>query len=230
MADIGELLGTVMAGLARARQMADEETAAIAEEYRGNPLLDGITVPRIRVPEMTVEIPVVIEEYEGGNRAKLANPSGFVTGLYNELKVVAKQKKITIPATVSAAFKRELTLRADKFQSEVGVGRTASREAVSSMVAESLNKPVLEIATRTPVTAAQKKILYAALQKKALELAQLSEAQAPRLKATILTNEVKERSGPENVTRLKITLREEGLEWTVDTHEDGSVTRRLTPE
>ena len=42
MAELGELLGTILASVAHARRMADEETAALAEYYKDHPLLEGM--------------------------------------------------------------------------------------------------------------------------------------------------------------------------------------------
>ena len=45
MADIGQLVGTLLASLAHARRITDQETVAIAEYYKDNPLLEGMSVP-----------------------------------------------------------------------------------------------------------------------------------------------------------------------------------------
>ena len=41
MAELSEVLGALMVSLVHARRMADEETAAVAEYYKDNPLLEG---------------------------------------------------------------------------------------------------------------------------------------------------------------------------------------------
>ncbi|MGD9687394.1 MAG: hypothetical protein AB7U43_10530 [Desulfobacter sp.] len=45
-----------------------------------------------------------------------------------------------------------------------------------------------------------------------------------------MTAEVKDKSSNENVSRLTLTLKEEGMEWRVGQNDDGTMTRKLTPE
>jgi hypothetical protein len=51
-----------MAEITRARLQADLESVRVAEIYAANPLLEKLDVPRFRLPEVKLEIPVVIAE------------------------------------------------------------------------------------------------------------------------------------------------------------------------
>ena len=53
---------------------------------------------------------------------------------------------------------------------------------------------------------------------------------APQIGASILTAEVKDKSSHANVSRMTLTLKEEGLEWSIGENDDGTMTRKLTPE
>ncbi|MDY6857249.1 MAG: hypothetical protein SWO11_21615 [Thermodesulfobacteriota bacterium] len=66
MADLGQLIGTILSSVAHARRIADEESTAIAEYYRDNPLLEGMSVPRIRVSELTLELPMLVLSHDEG--------------------------------------------------------------------------------------------------------------------------------------------------------------------
>ena len=46
----------------------------------------------------------------------------------------------------------------------------------------------------------------------------------------MITSEIKEGAGTANVTRIKLVLREEGLEWSTGENADGSTSRKLMPE
>jgi hypothetical protein len=48
--------------------------------------------------------------------------------------------------------------------------------------------------------------------------------------ANIKTADVKEQASSTSVVRLKITLKEEGLEWATKASEAGGVVRTLQPE
>jgi hypothetical protein len=52
----------------------------------------------------------------------------------------------------------------------------------------------------------------------------------PSLRVAVATDHVKTRADNLNVTRVRIRLREEGLEWSDVVNADGERTSRLTPE
>ena len=87
MADLGELLGTLVVGLAHARRMADEESAAIAEHYRDHPLLERMSVPRIRVQELVVDVPVLLETFAEGVPSTPGDATLVRKALSEELRV-----------------------------------------------------------------------------------------------------------------------------------------------
>ena len=63
---LDEIVGSFLAGMAQARKIADEATVSIAEYYKSQPLLEGMTVPRVRVPELILDLPLIVESYEEG--------------------------------------------------------------------------------------------------------------------------------------------------------------------
>ena len=90
MPDIGEIMGTLLASVSHARRISDEETAAIAEYYKDNPLLEGMSIPRIRIPELTIELPVIIESHEGKIENRL-QPTQYIK---KEILIVLKKMYI----------------------------------------------------------------------------------------------------------------------------------------
>ena len=77
MADLGVLLGALISGVVHARRIADEESAAIAEHYKDNPLLSGMSIPRVRVPEVSIDIPMLIESQDEGEADQIADSKRF---------------------------------------------------------------------------------------------------------------------------------------------------------
>ena len=77
MVELGELIGGIMSGLTRARRDADVTAALVAEEYRLHSLLGGVSAPRIRLSEVTIELPVIISTSVAPNAQMSAwRPSG----------------------------------------------------------------------------------------------------------------------------------------------------------
>ena len=66
---LGEYLGHLMAELAIARMEADLETVRLAELYAAHPLLRSMPVPHLRLPDVDVDLPVLIDHMGRPNPA-----------------------------------------------------------------------------------------------------------------------------------------------------------------
>ena len=64
----------------------------------------------------------------------------------------------------------------------------------------------------------------------AQRVAMVERSEPPRLEATFATSQVKECASSHCSPRLRVVLKEEGVEWTVMEHEGGATARTLTPE
>jgi hypothetical protein len=67
MVTISEYLGYLFSEITRARQLADRESVEIAKVYAKDPYLKYFSVPRFKVPELNLSIPVLVSEakYQG---------------------------------------------------------------------------------------------------------------------------------------------------------------------
>ena len=72
---LGDYLGHLISEVTMARMQADVEAVRIAELYASHPLLRTMPVPRFRLPEVQVDIPVVINELEPSNEGGSGTPS-----------------------------------------------------------------------------------------------------------------------------------------------------------
>lgn len=61
MPRLTDVFAAILSDLAAARKLADEQTVRLAAEYKKDAMLATMTVPRIRLPEVTIELPLVIE-------------------------------------------------------------------------------------------------------------------------------------------------------------------------
>ncbi len=72
MVKLNEVLGALMADLAEARHLADQQTVRLARSYRKDPVLKCMSVPRIRIPEVVVELPIMIDSCQSPSAAAAA--------------------------------------------------------------------------------------------------------------------------------------------------------------
>lgn len=72
MVKLNEVLGALMADLAEARHLADQQTVRLARSYRKDPVLKCMSVPRIRIPEVVVDLPIMIDNCQSPSAAATA--------------------------------------------------------------------------------------------------------------------------------------------------------------
>ena len=229
MAELGQLLGTLLASLAHARRIADEETTMIAEHYKDNPLLAGMSLPRVRVPEMTLEFPVLIESHEAGESNVAGDTDGIVNGVVSELKVSVEENNATINKEFIDIFTRLLNRNIERLKTFHEGSERFPRELVVRTVDQTfqrLRKEFAELGNRPQ----QSEAISYDLRHKAAQVALKKSGKPPIIHASIITSEVKENAAKNNVSRIKLVLKEEGLEWSVAENNDGSHSRTLTPE
>lgn len=225
MAELGDIVGALMAGLLRARCIADEQTAALAERYRDNPLLEGLSVPRIRIPELVIDMPILIEDFQDGERAEMVSPEKIIDFVFSRIKLAMSGFKKKIPAAFHESFTAEAERRLLLLQRQPAA---MTREAVVRVVQGAFSVGVSKsgmVLEKAEFEQVAKDIRLAIT-----ELGLLKESVNPKIIPNIKTSEVKERATAASVVRLKVTFKEEGLEWAVQASEDGGVARTLQPE
>lgn len=227
MADLSEVLGALLASVTQARRIADEETAALAEHYGGTPLLDGMSLPRIRLPEVVLELPVLIEEFRVGAEEEPVSREAVKSALIDQLQTSAGRSGLSLPKVFLSRFERELAAGLAPYSGKRPKALTA--EGLARVVEAALLRAIEADAVRR-FDDAQKKAALADLRRTAREAVAARTVRPPGIEVSVLTEAIKERTAPGNVSRLRMTLKEEGMEWTVVEQPDGSERRTLSPE
>lgn len=227
MGDLGVLLGAVISGVVHARRIADEESAAVAEYYKDNPLLSGLSVPRVRIPEISIDIPMLIEAHDEGEADQVADATKIGASVAKELKASLAREGLSVASADLKGFDQALTQRLNRIG--LSGGNRSPREAIIRAAEEAFSETVKEKVVSKGTLAAANRIA-SNLRYSASGSALQKVGRAPALRASILTAEVKEKSSLENVSRMRISLKEEGLEWSISENDDGTVSRKLTPE
>jgi len=88
MPRLGEVLAALLYDAAQARVRADLETVKIAEVYSQDPLLKNMPVPRFRLPDIIVDVPLLITQVEG--TTDLASGLPFDEPTSGELRTVVR--------------------------------------------------------------------------------------------------------------------------------------------
>lgn len=216
---LGDVLGAMLADVARARVQADVEALRIAEAYARDPLLKHLPVPRFRIPDLVVDLPVLVDGVAGssGTGEPWKTPQPTKTEIVKSVKEGILRSDVKLTRAQSTAVTDAVALHADKLYanddtaklSPGSVARELSTEAVGTVRSKLRKDPsgeqlrVLERVTEASITS----LLAAKL------------APAPTTEVKFTSEEIKDHGDAGNVVRLRVTISEDSYE-VVD-REDG---------
>jgi len=229
---LGDYLGQLLSEITIARMHADLEAVRVAELYASHPLLRTMPIPHFRLPDVELEVPVVIKQMDeprlgessrGGVDLKTlrkAFDTALAVQLRNaQIKLSAEQAK-HVQALINAAASDE------DLPHEIAV----DTHRVADRFAEAVSKVLTDAAPADkPERLEQIRKLSADL-KTSVRLAFVkARVPPPRLSTLVTTQDIREAGAGENITRLKLKISEESVEWTV-VESDGRMQGRLVPE
>lgn len=241
MVTIKEYLGALVNGVSKARVIADLESAEIAKLYAKDELLKNFSIPRFKVADVQLDIPMVIAEL-GEQTEKGYEPidnKTFNSKVYQTIKDATRHNSLDrkssdfLRKTIAAAS-REL-----EEQLKGGVGREKSLTRFSTAVSDQFiknvkaNKKNYEVMLHKMETAdsdVSTKLsthLVSSLQDDIKE--PTTKINMEEAKVIVESAKLKEYK-PENIIRISMKLSEEGLEWQTMEGEDGEIKQKLLPE
>lgn len=227
---LASVLGAVMADLARARVMADQESLRIARAYAEDPLLATLSIPRIRLPEVVLDLPVLLQEVLEGHAPTASQPENVAVAIRNAVESqLAEPPPLPSPLFVSnlaSDLQSRLAIVAQSAPKDSAYPDVIADEAAARVVAalgrSDWAPPALSDARREALLTEVRRVARA----NAWQDAGATSATGVIVDTTV----VREQGSQLNITRLQITLKEDGLEWKQIERSDGSRTRKLQPE
>lgn len=235
MPTLNDYLGGLVASVTEARVMADAHAVQVAEQYAQHELLRHFPVPRMRIGDIVLNIPVAIEGLSERKDYQLA-PGGnaeFRTALARELPQSIDYREL--PAVAAQKFQSAL---ADRIPALVnGIRETGERDKPMWTFAEAIVADLFAIGIETKLHDGKFPDGYSRdeIAKRTFELgAQLVSGvvEKPVLdQLTVIADAARLREQrPEDIVRIQLKIVEDGMEWQTTTRDDGSVDRRLIPE
>ena len=123
MTNLGDYLGQLMSEVVIARVHADLESVRVAELYASHPLLRHMPIPRVRLPEIQMEVPVVIDgsgspgpnESPRGGASKAEGRKQFDSVLTthlrnNKVRLRANQREVLVKALDAEAERPDIPI------------------------------------------------------------------------------------------------------------------------
>ena len=227
---LGDYLGHLLSEITAARMQADLETARIAEIYAAHPLLRRMPVPRFRAPNITLDVPVSVTQMEeaaiGEPRRGGLSISSLKTSLESAVDVTLHTAFPKLSARVRAeARTAAIDAAARLARPEVALTHAAVEELASAASAAAISA----LECRQEMAPDLSERLSAELARASAAAIAEAIVPPPRLHVAVTTRELREAGPPELLARLKLTISEEAMEWSVSESE-GKTTARLVPE
>lgn len=226
MPNLGDYLGQLMSEMAMARMQADLETIRLAELYAAHPLLRTFPVPHIRLSEVDLDVPVVIGALPRAAAAPSPRGGATVPALrkaFDEvLEAFLSSERVKLTAAqrerIQAGLDRLTADWRDPAETAIGVNKIAD-----DFTSVAVN--VIERAGKEPGLSPFEERLRASVRRAFLQ----ARPNPPRIPVFVATAEVREAGPGESITRLRIKLTEQGMEWT-SIEQGGIRNERLVPE
>jgi len=295
-----DVLAAITSSVAHGRQAADAEVTRVARLYQRNEYLQGMSVPRLRLQQVAIDLPLVCLKLVQGQPCKVSEPE-FIAKTVLQLAAAIEeglaplQASIELQQTLGSVEAGGLTPKAYEIltavfatqsehatldlseqlaeryrlalnglvdaQRETDLPDSAIRERVGDLTENLVRGKVIELVRaamdgpaadgknqpadpgRAPEmdteTSRMVQMILGSntIRELVFMLRQTAEDAAiekpmvsPNLEVEVNTEEVKNSASSGAVTRLSLTLTEEGLEWASETGATGSKSWRLLPE
>lgn len=229
MPNLGDYLGQILSEITIARMHADIEAVRVAELYAGHPLLRHMPVPRFRLPNVEVDVPVVIKQMEEPWADKSPRGAPTLTDMRKAFNKVLTQRLSKKRIRLKPDHKKKLNSILDK--KVVSLTQPIEIAIDVNRVADELANAASQTLTESggPVDPGRRLKLEEKL-KEAARIEFLKLRKPPtRLQALVTTAEIREAGPSEVITRLHLKITEEAFEWTT-IESNGRKQDRLVPE
>lgn len=227
MPKLGEFIGALLSDAVQARVSADLEAVKIAQAYSGHELLKHLPVPRFRLPDITVDFPVLVSSVDGLS----TEPGGRSFGQPTPTEIGKAVREgltgagIRLPrAEVDRVSKAAVQRAKELF--EIGPQQLLSPGRVASDVTDSV---IVAARTSLKLEAVDERLQALGSATKASMGALLSTklVQSPYLQVMVASGEIKAHGDNDSVVRVRLTISEDAYE--VSDRDDGQGFY-LTPE
>ncbi|MCC7247435.1 MAG: hypothetical protein IT473_02320 [Lysobacter sp.] len=228
-----EYLGGVFNSITQARVMADLQSVEVAEQYAKHDLLRHFSVPRMRIGDIELTIPVGLEGVGSRTELQLA-PTGndrYKTDAYQ--LILRASGAAALPLGAARELQGALTQRLPTLCENIrAFGLDEASLVFGKNIAEDFGRigQNYGLFDSTAIEYRPDQIT-GALHKYSLSTVQdVVEKQVVDELAVIAETARLRDIRPEDMIRIRLKVGEDGMEWQTIERSDGSVERRLLPE
>jgi hypothetical protein len=234
MPKLNEYIGSLVSSITNARIMSDIQTVKVAEEYANHHLLKYFSVPRLRIDDVEMTIPIVLEEidekietvYEPIDNTK------FNALVYNEL--VNSMGLTKLPNELSLKLRSTIAKRTQLLEQNLRITKDLSplknfsREITAQLSDLEKTNPDLKGDQKRKLSfKTMPDYLEKTLSKEIKVASQIRTIE--NLNVIAEGYKLKEQK-PENIIYIKLKISEDSMEWSRSETSDGELETKLIPE
>ncbi len=244
MPTLKDYLGSLVKDLNYARVIADVESANIARMYAQDDLLKHFSIPRMKIQDTELTIPICIDELEHLPQKDYQpiDNVAFKAATYAEIKNVLQVSSFN--ALLYKNLKKSIYPSIDTLEKEVkgGADIQTSLDSFCQKVASDSMELIKTEHIRKPIKSAvlkdrsidKKSIINTLKEKLKVYLApaikqRVLSASIQNAKVTVETDKLREKK-PENLVYIKKKITEESMEWQTMEDADGNIVSKLIVE
>lgn len=224
---LSEYLGALLTEITNARLQADLESARIAQLYASHPLLQHMPIPRFRLPNVSLELPIAVEKVDRTpvTVPRLMELSALRHAIDGIIQLEMDQFKLELAPNLRKRLIETLNRLFESLKSARGLSAfdaIKASDATAADVTEAIKTSGKDDIELDPAFEPSLRRRF---------VAEFLKLQSPPLRVQILavTTQLKEIAPPFALTRIRLTISEEGVEWT-QTDPSDSFTKSLLPE
>jgi len=236
MATLNEYLGTLVSNFSQARVLADLESAKIAELYASDGILKHFSIPRMRIDDVELTIPVAIDELSIKNITKqdLPDPQFIRSSVYTIL--LQTLERSSLPQELSLNIRKEISDRVeiysqDRNKKNLELLLNTLPDSVGKQIDKSvdflknINESVESDRTKLEIKKREASQSIAVLLKKEIEKKDIKE-EIKNLHVTMESARLKDKN-KNNLVFIKMKISEESMEWETMEDADGNIIKKL---
>lgn len=229
MPKLGEFIGALLSDVSQARVRADLEALKIAESYTSHDLLRHLPVPRFRLPDITVDFPVMVSGIEGG--ADAGQKKLFEQPLSNDMSKLVRRSLLESGVKLSYPERRKVyaaVQRKSKQLFQKGPQMLLNSHKVSLELSAAASNAVGNVLKARGEKGEQLPRLEGILKGGVKSLLLDKLAESPRLQVNVTSGEIKGHGDNESLLRVRLVISEDAYEVVSRDGEDSGFV--LTPE
>lgn len=237
MAELSDFLGSLVASMSHARVLSDIQSVKIAEEYAKNNFLQHFAVPRMRIKDVELTIPVAIEKLSEKPQKKYEpiDNKNFASITYQ--KILESLGKKSLPVEVSKTLRTDIAKSIQSLESLIKLNQKENALAdfskkISLKVLEQKNQIFINdpgLLDDTEFFSNLQNKIIERLQNSLKDEIKLTPESKDSVQVTVEAAKLREIK-PENIIIIKMKISEEGMEWIKMENNDGEVVSKLVPE